>query len=408
MTKPATGSKLESASAVHTRLQEELTARAQDETLRTIRNIIPISAREVRIDGKQLINFASNDYLGLSRHPELIERCRQAIDSYGAGTTSSRLVSGNIDLYERIEARLVALKGSEAALVFPSGFQLNATVLQALAGSETCFALDRLCHASIIAGTTRSSLHWFRFAHNDVQDLERKLTTAARRMGKRSPKDIEQWIVTESVFSMDGDQAPIDDLEALSARTGSCLYIDEAHATGVFGDHGMGLCHHKQTSGPAFFISMGTFGKGLGSFGAYIACPKIVKDYLINKCPGLIYSTALPPAVLAAIDAALDLVPAMKAERRRLLNTASYLRSQLQSMGYQTGASTTQIIPILVSSPGQALALSKHLEERGILVPAIRPPTVPARSCRLRISLSAAHTDSDVERLCEAIKTWRM
>lgn len=385
------------------RCRQFLLQQEQAGNLRSLKNIVSSSATEILIDGERLINFASNDYLGLSKHPELIERSKKCIDSFGAGSPSSRLIAGNLDLYRSIEERLARLKGTETAMIFPSGFQLNSTVLPALATSNTLFALDRLCHASLIAGATNPGVlsppaQWFRFPHNDAETLEAQL-------GRRDAPLQERWIVTESVFSMDGDLCDLSGLYEVASSTRSCLYIDEAHATGVLGKKGMGLSL-EFSNGESLLLAMGTFGKGLGSFGAYFACPALIKDYLINRCPGFIYSTALPPAVLGAIDAALDLIPAMNRERKNLAHMSQWLKDELKALGFETGESATQIIPVIVGDSALALDLSRHLEECGIFAPAIRPPTVPRYSARIRLSLSCAHTDEHLTKLRQALASW--
>lgn len=353
---------------------------------------------EIAIAGTRLINFASNDYLGLSVHPLLKERSIEFIHRYGVGSPSSRLVSGNFEAYTQVEQKLARLKETEASIILPTGYQANCTVLSALAGPRAQIALDRLCHNSLLSGTQLSRSRWFRFAHNNLSDLQARLTANRSELCERT------IIVTESIFSMDGDQARLAELNAFCSQRGAWLYLDEAHATGVAGASGMGLStDFKQT---ASTIVMGTFGKGLGSFGAYVACSRTVADYLINFCSGLIYSTALPPAVLGAIDAALDLVPQMADVRRKLQERGNSLRTALHHMGFNTGSSSTQIIPLITGSDASAINLARHLQKHGIYAPAIRPPTVPEDSARVRLSLSAAHTDSHIEILLSALRSW--
>ena len=385
---------------------QQLAGREVEQRLRSLRTVVPLAGGRISLDGREVINFASNDYLGLSMHPELKRRAADCVQKYGVGNPSSRLISGNVDLYDVIERKLAKLKGTEAALVLPSGYQTNLTVLAALgavSGAEsgstakTLLALDRLSHNSLLMGAQLSGCRWTRFQHNDFVDLEKRLLSDQYKDFSR------RWIVSESVFSMDGDQSDISALGAAARKLRAGLFVDEAHATGVFGRAGMGLTvGHKDVT-----VAMGTFGKGLGGFGAYIACSQKLRDYLINFCAGLIYSTALPPAVLGAIDAALDVVPAMDDARTHLLTQANFVRTRLSSMGFDTARSTTQIIPILVGSEAKALSLAAHLLEHGIFAPAIRPPTVAPESSRVRLSLSASHTQEQINYLIKTMSTWK-
>lgn len=345
--------------------------------------------RLVAVD-PSLVDVASNDYLGLSRHPLLIERACEWTHRYGAGSRASRLVSGTSDELLALERKLARFKGAEAALIFATGFQLNSSVLPALLelGENPLVFTDRLNHASLHAGLR--GIRQIRFRHNDLAHLEELL--------ERHP-GTTRWIVTESVFSMDGDVADVGALSALAARHGAYLYLDEAHATGVLGPQGQGLSQGRAT------VTMGTLGKALGSAGAYVAGSQALIDWLVNRCAGFIYSTAPAPAALGALDAALDLVPTMDAERARLMGMADTLRKTLQARGFDTLASTTQIIPAVLGDARQALAAAEKLRQAGILAIAIRPPTVPAGTARLRFSLSAALTDTQFEQLLDAVAT---
>ncbi len=347
-----------------------------------------------RRGGEMLLNFSSNDYLGLSQHPLLVQRAQEFAGKYGVGSTASRLITGNSPLYTEIEERIAHGKGYEAALIMSSGYQANLTVLAALADAEVVgkpvlVLADRLCHNSILQGVLLSGARLIRFHHNDAAHLETLLQAQAG-------KGAHIIIVSESVFGMDGDCADLAALGALARQYEAMLYIDEAHATGILGPDGFGLCAaHKGAAD----VAMGTFGKALGSFGAYIACSATIRDYLIQRCGGLIYSTALPPPVLGAIDAALELLPQMQKERDYVQQQSARLRQALQAQGWNCGVSTTHIIPVLLGDEQAALVLAESLREQGMLVPAIRPPTVPRASSRLRFSLSAAHRAEDIDRL---------
>ena len=366
--------------------------------LRRLRPFARKADGRLQADGRALIDFSSNDYLGLSRHPELIRRARDFAQKYGAGAGSSRLVTGEMPPFAAIEAKLAAGKSAPAALLFVSGFQANASILPALFDrtalkAEPVVFADRLNHASLIQGCLAAGVRQLRFRHNDLGHLESLLE---RHAGSGRPL----FIVTETVFSMDGDRADLPALTALAERFGAFLYLDEAHATGVLGPGGFGLAHGL--AGPRCLV-MGTFSKALGGFGAYAACTPALREYLVNRCPGLIYATALPPAVLGAMDAALDLLPGLDAERARVLAHAENFREAMNAAGLDTGASTTQIVPVILGEEERALRVARCLEEQGFLGVAIRPPTVPAGQARLRLAFSAHHAEAEVAALARTL-----
>lgn len=346
-------------------------------------------------DGSTMLDFSSNDYLGLSRHPALIERAREWARLYGAGSGASRLVTGTSEAHLAVERRIAAFKGTEAALLFASGWQANAAVLPALLAAVPGAAVftDRLNHASLHHGCTAAGIRQIRFRHNDLGHLEELLA----QKGSEAPARI---IITESVFSMDGDTADLARLSRIAKAHGAYLFVDEAHATGVLGPAGAGL---SATVPGGVDLVMGTFSKAMGSFGAYIAGSRLLCDYLVNTCGGFIYSTAPPPAVLGAIDAALEIVPAMDAQRRKLAELGNRLRSGLAEAGYPASASSTQIVPIIVGEAQGAVALSRKLAGQGMLAAAIRPPTVQRGTSRLRAALRSTHEPEDIDRLLEAI-----
>jgi len=353
----------------------------------------------LRSDAGEFLDFSSNDYLGLSLHPLLVERACEWTRRHGAGAGASRLVTGTSAPHLAVEARLAAFKGTEAALLFASGWQANAAVLAALlkAAPDAVVLTDRLIHASLHHGIAAAGARQVRFRHNDLDHLEALL---AAREGRGGPR----IIVTESVFSMDGDVADLPRLAGIARAHDAFLYLDEAHATGVLGPGGAGL---SAALPGGVDLVMGTFSKAMGSFGAYVAGSRLLCDYLVNACGGLIFTTAPPPGVLGAIDAALDLLPGMDAERAHLAHIAGHVRDGLRAMGFDTGASATQIIPAIVGAAGDALALAARLEEEGILAAAIRPPTVPAGSSRLRLALRAPHAMADADRLLATLARLR-
>lgn len=351
----------------------------------------------VRRGPRELVDFSSNDYLGLARHPLLAERAAEWADWHGTGAGSSRLVTGSTPQHIALEARVAAFKGREAALVLASGWQANASVIPALVAAAPGCAVftDRLVHASIHAGCAGARAREIRFRHNDLAHLDDLLS-----QHRDAPARL---IVSESVFSMDGDLADVAGLAGLARHHDAFLYIDEAHATGVLGPGGAGLC----AGVPGVDLVMGTFSKALGGFGAYVAGSRALIDWLVNACSGLIFSTALPPPVLGAIDAALDLVPRYDAERAHLFALANRLRAGLAGLGIDTGASASQIVPAIIGDARAALALGAGLEQRGLLAAAIRPPTVPEGTSRLRIALRATHGEADVDALVEGIAACR-
>lgn len=366
---------------------------------RTLRAATLAAGGRVLREGRELVDFSSNDYLGLVRHPLLIERACEWTQALGTGSGASRLVTGTSEAHLALEARIAGFKGTEAALLFASGWQANAAVIPALLAAAPGAAVftDRLIHASIHAGLAMAGARQHRFRHNDLDHLEALLSEKGREAPAR-------FILTESVFSMDGDRADLPRLAALAEAHDAFLFVDEAHATGVLGPGGAGLS--AEAPGRIDLV-MGTFSKALGGFGAYVAGSRVMIDYLVNTAGGFIFTTAPPPAVLGAIDAALDLLPGMDAERAHLAALGGRLRAGLARLGLDHGASSTQIVPAVIGPEEAALALSAKLEEAGFLASAIRPPTVPPGTSRLRIALRASHEEGDIDALLAAIEASR-
>jgi 8-amino-7-oxononanoate synthase len=374
--------------------QAFLDRRAAEGLRRSLTGVAAPTAREIRAGGRLYVNFSSNDYLGLRSHAALIGRAREWAEAHGVGSGASRLVTGNLDLFAPIEAKLAKLKGKQAALVMASGFQTNAAVLQALLdrvvlGTEPLVFADRLNHASMHFGCQAAGVRQLRYRHCDASHLGELLS---QYQGDSRPR----FILTESVFSMDGDLAPLAGIAALARAHDACLIVDDAHATGILGEGGAGLAAEAD-------IVIGTFSKALGSFGGFVASSETVRDYLVNRCAGLIYSTALPPPVLGAIDAALDLVPGMNDERAHVAGLAERFRAGAQAAGLNTGASTTQIVPVILGSAETALAMSARLRQASLWATSIRPPTVPVGTARLRLAFNASHHESDIDRLLDVL-----
>jgi 8-amino-7-oxononanoate synthase len=337
-------------------------------------------------DGRRLVNLSSNNYLGLAGHPRLVEAAAVAA-ARGAGAGSSRLVAGGDPQVAALEEQIAAFKGSERALVLGSGYLANVGVLAALGGRDTAIFSDRLNHASVVDGVRLSGAELHRYRHLDCDQLESLL--AASRAERK-------LIVTDTVFSMDGDTAPLTELVELKERFGALLVVDDAHAGGVFGPKGEGYAHELGLA-DRVDLTVGTFSKAFGVYGAYVSASRALVDQLVSTCRTLIYSTALPPAVVGTIAASLELVRAADDRRSALRAKSERFRSRLAELGLDTGGSTTQIVPAIVGPSERALELAEALVERGVLAVAIRPPTVPAGKARVRFSLMATHEDADLE-----------
>ena len=367
------------------------------ENLGLLRTLRPVSSRsqgKIRVDGKEYIDFSSNDYLGLSGHPKLIEESKKALDKFGTSSSASRLMSGDLDIHHRLEENIAQFKNKEAALVFNSGYQANLGIISSLYATNDCIFSDRLNHASIIDGIRLSQAKLFRFQHNDTEHLELLLRKERNKFNKA-------LIITESVFSMDGDKAPLRELVQLKERYNCEIFVDEAHATGIFGKDGSGVVEEQALSGKVDFI-MGTFGKALGGFGAYLATSRIIVEYLINTCRSFIYSTALPAAIIAGNLAAIELIREEPGRRQKLLESAAYFRDTLKKKGFQARGSS-QIVPLILGDNLRAIEFANRLREKGYWVLPVRPPTVPAGESRLRFSLTVYHDNDTLERLIEDI-----
>ena len=357
----------------------------------------------VEIGGRRVLQFASNNYLGLANDPRVREAAIRAVERWGWGAGASRLVAGHTEAHAHLEADLAAFKHAEAALVFPTGYMTNLGVVTALVGRGDLVLSDRENHASIVDAAHLSGAHLVRYAHADAAAAARAIES---RAGKSGPPDDRQsgrpLLVTDTVFSMDGRVAPLADLAALSRRAGAMLVLDEAHATGLLGPTGAGLAEALGLEG-GVTASVGTLSKALGGIGGFVAASREVCDLLVNRARPFNYSTALPAAACEAARAALAIVRAEPERRGRVLDLADGLRSRLRERGFDAGADRTPIVPVLVGEPERALALAAGLLERGIFCPAIRPPTVPRGTSRLRVSLTAEHTEEDVARLVAAL-----
>jgi 8-amino-7-oxononanoate synthase len=376
-------------------IQDQLQSLRKASLYRRVRSVAGEQDAVLTVDGRQVLNFCSNNYLGLANHPALGEAAKEAIDRYGCGSGASRLISGNMTLHEELESRIAELKGTEAALVFNSGFQTNTGVIPVLVGEGDVVLSDALNHASIIDGCRLSRAKIFVYRHCAMDELERGL--------KDSPRDSRKLIVTESLFSMDGDEAPLADIVNLAEKHGAMLMVDEAHATGIYEPNGAGLVS-KLGLGDRVLVQMGTLGKALGGFGAYVAGSQALRELLINRCRSFIFTTSLPPAVMAMAIAAIDLIKKEPQRRQALRDNCRFLRAGLAALGHSLGTSQSQILPLMIGDATQCMQLSEDLLRRGVFAQGIRPPTVPPGTSRLRITLMATHKREHIDR---ALKTFK-
>ncbi|MFQ5646177.1 MAG: 8-amino-7-oxononanoate synthase [bacterium] len=367
---------------------------------RELSNLESRSGTRVSIDGKEFLSFCSNDYLGLAESDALKQAAIQTINEYGFGSGSARLICGNFPAYTRLEKRLAAFKGCRASLVFSTGYMANLGLLTTLAGKGDALILDRLCHASLIDGASLSRATLLRYKHSDIADLNRVLELAKSKYRRL-------WIVTEGVFSMDGDIAPLPEILEAGDRYGARVILDDAHGLGVLGETGAGTPEFYGIS-PERLILMGTLSKAVGSLGGYVAGSQALIDYLRNKARSFIYTTALPPAVCAASEAGLKLIEENPDLRNRLWSNIERLKQGFNKIEELTvtDSANSAIIPVIAGEAAAALDFSHRLYERGFLVPAIRPPTVPQGKSRLRFTVSAGHCQADIDSLIKAMQTF--
>jgi 8-amino-7-oxononanoate synthase len=348
----------------------------------------------LEIKGKTYLSFCSNNYLGLANNPLVIKAVKDAVGRYGWGAGASRLVSGNMRLHEVLEGEISRLKGKEASIVFPTGYMANIGTISSLVSKGDLVICDKLNHASIIDGCRLSGAGFRVYPHCDMKKLENIL--------KKATKYSRKLIVTDTVFSMDGDIAPLPDIVRIAHKYNAMVMADEAHGTGVFGKRGGGVVEHFNLS-KKIDIVMGTLSKAVGSLGGYVSGDADLINFLRNKARPFMYTTALPPAVCAASIAGIKLIRKNPSLRKSLWNNVRYLKEKLDLLNFNLIPSDSPIIPILIGDAKKAVDVSKLLYKKGILIPAIRPPTVPARSSRLRMTVMSTHTRKDLERLLEVL-----
>lgn len=347
------------------------------------------------IDGKRVLQLSSNNYLGLANHPRLKTAAKEAIEKYGSGSGASRLVCGNLELNEKLEDRIARLKKKESALLFNTGYMANIGILSALMGEGDVIFSDEFNHASIIDGCMMSKAQTSVYPHKDMDALEDLI--------KESKQFKHRLIVTDGVFSVDGDILPLPGLVSLAKRYECILMVDDAHATGVLGANGGGTGEHFSLE-DEIDISMGTLGKALGGFGAFVAGSHRLREFLINRARPFIFTTGLPPAVIASGIAALELLEEEPEIRVRLWENVSFFRKKIKELGFDTLNSETQIIPVLVGDASLTMQMGEMLFEEGVFIQGVRPPTVPQDSSRLRITIMATHTRKELEFALEAIE----
>jgi len=372
----------------------ELAHREAAGLARRLRRVDSAQDTWVVVDGQRALLLCSNNYLGLANHPALVEAAQRAAQDYGVGAGASRLISGSMRLHHTLEEELAAFKGAEAALLFNSGYHANVGTITALVGKDDAVFSDALNHASIVDGCRLSGARVVVYRHCDMEALEAQLagTTARRRL-----------VVTDSVFSMDGDVAPLRGICQIAARHDAMVMVDEAHATGVLGQHGGGVVEAEGLRDQVT-IQMGTLGKALGTFGAFVAGRRTVIDLLINSARSFVYTTALPPPVVAAAQAALRIVISEPERREQLRQNAMRLFEGLRAAGLDAGVAPSHILPVLVGDANRTMRLSNRLLAVGVFVQGIRPPTVAAGTARLRVTVMSTHRADDLR---QAVETFR-
>ena len=356
---------------------------------RHLRTVMNAPTGTINLDGRDVVLLGSNNYLGLSTHPKVIDAAVEATRTFGTGASGSRLISGNSKLYTILEANLAKAKGTEAALVFSSGYAANTSTIPVLAGEGDLILSDALNHASIIDGCRLSRATKQVYRHCDVKHLRALLSESA---GFR-----RRLIVTDGVFSMDGDIAPLPDICDLAAEHNAMVLVDDAHGFGVLGEDGSGSVAHFGLEGKGI-IQMGTLSKSVGALGGYIAGTRPLIELLINRARGFIFTTGLPPATLAAANAALDIMRSTPELRQRLFSHAKHLKTALIDLGYTLLPSETQILPVILGSPQRTTNVAEALIAEGVFAPAIRPPAVPPGTSRLRLTVMATHTEAEIQK----------
>ncbi|HNT67947.1 MAG TPA: 8-amino-7-oxononanoate synthase [Syntrophorhabdaceae bacterium] len=379
-------------------MQKQLKKRLDDirkkGNYRQLRYIKPVTSTQILYNGKAYLNLCSNSYLSLHVHPDILKAAKDVIDEYGAGTCSSRSVSGSIDIYGQLEKMIARYKGYRKGLIFSNGYMANIAIISTLTDSNDVIFSDELNHSSLIDATRLSRAKKVIYKHRDMNDLEKKLGRE-RSAGKR-------FVVTESVFSMDGDIAPLSDIFELRERYGFHMILDDAHGTGVFGQKGTGVEELFGLSG-SMDVHMATFGKALGSFGAFVLSDEVVINFLINRARTFMYTTALPASSLASAMKALEMIEQDTTYKDRLWKNIDYMRMRLNTAGFDLKDSVGPIIPIVVGEDAKTLRMQESLMRKGLFLQGIRPPTVPEGTSRLRLTVVRGFTQEDMDYAIETI-----
>ncbi len=359
----------------------------------------PKDGDKIIFNGNELINLSSNDYLGLSKNPILIKESRKWLEEFGTSLSSSRLISGNLDKIDTIEQLISKFSRNDKTIIMGSGFLLNSTMIPALTGNslgqrkKTLIFSDKFNHSSINYGCQLTKQRTFRYSHLDLNHLEYLL--------KKSQKNVQKIIISETVFSMDGDLVNIKDLRFLSKKYSTILYLDEAHALGVFGDTGFGIASDKNKNDNEVIV--GTFSKSFGSYGAFVSSSREIVEKITNSCGGLIYSTVLPPSTLGSINGAVKIIPKLSNMRKKILSNSHFLINELKKIKINTGNSSSQIVPLILGDIDKCTSLKNYLNANGFFTKVIRSPTVPLGAERIRLSLTSTMSKKVLEKLIELI-----
>lgn len=376
------------------RLEQRLKQRAEKDLFRKCLTLHTRHGIKVEVDGQELINFSSNDYLGLSYHPKLIAALKTAADTFGIGSSSSPLISGRSDLHRQLEEKLAEKTGRDAALIFSSGYMANLAVATTFVGRSDAIYLDRLAHASMIDAARLSAAKLHRYQHADPDSLQQMLS-------KNGAK--EKLVLTDTIFSMDGDELPLKAFIAVCNKNHAILVVDDAHGFGVLGKTGGGLMEKEDCMATDVPILVATFGKALGTAGAFIAADKTIIQTLIQFGRSYIYTTAPPPALISATIVALEILQSESWRREKLNSQIKYFRTGARDLQLQLLPSETAIQALIIGDTARASRISEELMHQGFLIPAIKPPTVPVGSARLRITITAMHTKEQIDRLLETL-----
>ncbi|TCS79551.1 8-amino-7-oxononanoate synthase [Tepidibacillus fermentans] len=376
-------------------VEDELKVIKEKGLYRQLKTIETPPEPRIKIRGKELLLLSSNNYLGLASDDRLIQSATEVLQSFGVGSGGARLTTGNTIWHDQLEKRVATFKKAESALLFSSGYLANVGVLSSVAGEGDVILSDELNHASIVDGCRLSKAKTIIYHHKSMNDLEEKL-----RMTSVFKK---KFIVTDGVFSMDGDLAPLPEIVALARKYNAYVIMDDAHGTGVLGEHGRGTAEHFNLEHEIDLV-IGTFSKAVGTEGAYVAGKEVWIQYLRNKARSFIFQTAMAPSIAAATITSIDIIEQNQQLRQHLLRLGKMLRKQLKLLGFRVDDGITPIIPVIIGEAKLAVEFAKELEEQGIFAPAIRPPTVPIGQCRIRISLMASHTEEQIGEVIEVFQ----